>query len=101
MKGRSKEAIYNSIKAIPKVGGGTDFENVWKIINQNPQRQKQIAFLISDMEYYAPTIETKIPTNLYYLPIANIPWSDIQRMTKNFLDSTKHYKQNIRRNILY
>lgn len=101
VKGRSKEAIYNSIKAIPKVGGGTDFKNVWDIINQNPQRQKQIAFIISDMEYWAPSVETKIPTNLYYLPIANIPWSAIQRMTRNFLDSTKHYKQNIRRNILY
>ena len=101
VKGRSKEAIYNSIKKIPKVGGGTDFKNVWDIINQNPQRQKQIGFIISDMEYWAPTVETKIPTNLYYLPIANISWQAIQRMTRNFLDSTKHYKQNIRRNILY
>ena len=101
IKGRSKEAIYNNIRAIPKVGGGTDFKNIWKIINQNPQRQQQISFIISDMEYWAPTVEVNIPKNLYYLPIANIPWSEIQRMTKNFLNSTKHYKQNIRRNILY
>ena len=93
--------VYDLNNLANKLSEHTDFKNVWDIINQNPQRQKQIGFIISDMEYWAPTVETKIPTNLYYLPIANIPWQTIQRMTRNFLDSTKHYKQNIRRNILY
>lgn len=101
VKGRTPEAVYKTIQAIPKVGGGTDFENVWDIINRDPVRQRQISFLISDMEYTAPTVEKNIPKNLYYLPIANMPWSIIQRLTKEFLDSTKHYRRNIRRNILY
>lgn len=101
VRGRSKSAIYKDIQRIPKVGGGTDFKNVWDVINMDPQRQRQVSFLISDMEYTAPAVDTKIPTSLYYLPIANIPWKYIYDDTKRFLDSTKHYKQNIRRNILY
>lgn len=101
VKGRSKQAIYKSIQSIPKVSGGTDFKLVWDVINQRPERQKQIAFMITDMEYYAPSTESNIPKNLYYIPIANIPWQKIQHATKDFLNSIKHYKQKIRRNILY
>ena len=101
IKGRSKQAIYKSIQSIPKVSGGTDFKLVWDVINQRPERQKQIAFMITDMEYHAPSTETNIPKNLYYIPIANIPWKRIQNATKGFLNSIRHYKQKIRRNILY
>lgn len=101
IKGRSKQAIYKSIQSIPKVSGGTDFKLVWDVINQRPERQKQIAFMITDMEYNAPSTESNIPKNLYYIPIANIPWKRIQNATKDFLNSIKHYKQKIRRNILY
>lgn len=101
IKGRSKQAIYKSIQSIPKVSGGTDFKLVWDVINQRPERQKQIAFMITDMEYHAPSTETNVPKNLYYIPIANIPWQRIQNATKGFLNSIRHYKQKIRRNILY
>lgn len=101
IKGRSKQAIYKSIQSIPKVSGGTDFKLVWDVINQRPERQKQIAFMITDMEYHAPSTESNVPKNLYYIPIANIPWQRIQNATKSFLNSIKHYKQKIRRNILY
>lgn len=55
--GKSTSEIYKAIKNIPKVGGGTQYENVWTSIDQiekfNNQQRKasRLNFIITDFEY--------------------------------------------------
>lgn len=80
VQGKSAKRLYQEIQNIPKVSGGTDFENVWLMINEvsNSSRVKsqapRINFIVSDFEYY-PNKDRMFATNsphvkdTYYVPI--------------------------------
>lgn len=100
-KGKSPETIYKEITSIPKVSGGTDFSLVWDDIAENPAHRKQLAFVISDMDWNAPSTEPEVPKNVFYLPIVDSDWDNIRRCTERLLNSTRHYKTNLRKYFLY
>lgn len=93
-KHKSKDQILNTIKALTKASGGTDFANVWHDIKKN-----EIAFIISDMKYQAPPYESS-PKNCFYIPIQD-NWNSVKAATEKFYRSTKHCGYDIRPNILY
>lgn len=57
LKGRSLGQIYQQIQNVPKVSGGTEYENVWRMINEIDHRNQahgksyQLSFMITDFEY--------------------------------------------------
>lgn len=96
-KNKSPKQIYKSFLTIPKVTGGTDFENVWKkidqldILNEKTGKSYQLNFIITDFGYGLRRdrkFHRDQPShkNTYYVPISIEAqyWSSIKNMAKNF-----------------
>lgn len=99
---RSVNEIYNEFQTIQKVGGGTDYEQIWKYINRSKKRRKEISLIISDFEYYPPTTRFEHPPKLYYIPIdtSKWMWSHIVAEANQFCQNMYHVDKNIRKKIL-
>lgn len=78
--GKSSEQLYKEFIAIPKVTGGTDFENVWVSIDQIEKatssngQAPRINFIISDFEYRPNknryfNMKNASTNSTYYVPI--------------------------------
>lgn len=96
-KDKSIKEIYKSFLGIPKVTGGTEFENVWNKIdqldtlNQKHGKSYQLNFIITDFGYSLRrdrSFHKDQPSHkyTYYVPISSDPqmWSHITRMAKDF-----------------
>ena len=100
LKGRSLASVYAYFEIIPKVGGGTDFSNVWRYINISAKRRKELSLLITDFGDYAPQFNFVHPKNLYYIPIDQSNYDDIRNSAELFLNSMINAGHNIRSQIL-
>ena len=73
----SVKQIYNQIKAIPKVSGGTEYENVWNMIDTLQKKKfNMLNFVLTDFEYnvrqsYTPQLRNASVKKTYYLPLAS------------------------------
>lgn len=101
LKDKNYNAIYLEFERIPKVSGGTCFNQIWQYINDSPVRRSQLSIIISDMEYVAPNQYIIHPKNLYYLPCANMPYDRIVSSTEDLIKSMLHNNRNIRKQFLY
>lgn len=99
-KDKSLKDIYQAFKNTPKVGGGTDYEQIWHYINKTQKRSREVSIVISDFEYYAPNHHVKHPRFLYYAPISASNWSWITKSATNFAKSMLSICPNIRKHIL-
>lgn len=99
-KDKSLNGIYKEFQKIPKVSGGTDYENIWHFINASKKRKEELSIIITDFEYDAPNRYIKQPKNLYYLPTAT-NYSSIKHAANSFMRSMKHNDPNIRRKLLF
>ena len=98
-KNASPSLIYREIKAVPKVGGGTEYENVWNMIDAiNRQSQAfhqapRLNFMITDFAYdlnsgWTPRIHQPSTTSLYYMPMAanQNDYQTVREWAKTFAD---------------
>lgn len=80
-KNASIKQIYRQIQLVPKVTGGTEYENVWRMIdilekqNKYHQLSPQLNFVITDFEYnvsstWNPQLKNASTRNTYYVPLA-------------------------------
>lgn len=96
-KDRSTADIYNQFLAIPKVSGGTDFEQVWRKIELLDQQNKknnashQINFVITDFGYSLSSghkwhKDQAGVKHTYYVPISadQYTWEHIRKWAKEF-----------------
>lgn len=100
LKGKSEKQIYKEFQKVPKVDGGTDYEQIWHFINRSPKLQKEISIIISDFEYYAPNHFVKHPRFLFYAPISTSYWEGITRAAEGFAKSMLDICPNVRQQIL-
>lgn len=100
-KDKTPAQIYKQFQKVPKVAGGTDYEQIWRYINKNPKRRRELSLIITDFEYNAPNRFTPHPKNLYYLPCSHCSWAMIQRSATDFCHSMKHIDPNARSHILF
>lgn len=98
--GKSVKQIYNEFRKTPKVGGGTDYEQIWHYINRSRKLGKEVSIIISDFEYYAPNHYVKHPRFLYYAPISTSNWSTIISEAEYFSKSMLGICPDIRKHIL-
>ena len=98
--GRTTKQIYQEFKNTPKVGGGTDYEQIWHYINRSKKLGKEVSIIISDFEYWAPNHYVKHPRFLYYAPISAHNWTSITNAAKSFAQSMLNICPNIRKHIL-
>ena len=80
-KNVSPSLIYRQIKAIPKIDGGTEYENVWRTIDLIDRQSRaahqaaRLNFMITDFAYdlsslWSPQLHSPSTTRLFYLPMA-------------------------------
>ena len=101
LEGKSKLAIYEEFRRVPKVNGGTDYEQIWNFINCSKKRSRELSIIISDFEYTARSKFVRHPKNLYYIPCSTMNWNSIIREAEYFAKSVIHSEPNIRQHILF
>ncbi len=100
VKDHTPKQIYNEFKNTPKVGGGTDYEQIWHFINRSEKLGKEVSIIISDFEYWAPNHFVKHPRFLYYAPISTSNWKGITQAAEGFAKSMLSICPGIRKHIL-
>lgn len=100
-KDKSLTAIYAEFQKIPKVGGGTDYEQIWHYINRSKKRRRELSLIITDFEWYAPNHYVKHPKNLYYIPCSHMDWDAMTRAATSFCNSMKNIDPNCRTHLLF
>lgn len=99
--GKTQTAIYNQFQKVPKVTGGTDYEQIWNFINMSKKRKRELSIIITDFEWSARTSYVEHPKNLYYVPCSTMNWTRITRLAEYFCQSMLHNDPNIRKHILF
>lgn len=99
-KGRSKEHIRKIIKSVPKVSGGTDFQQVWDNINNLDARGKRLNIIATDFGFQPrsfPRIDH--PRNVVYVPAFNrsnsYGWNQVRHYAANFTNAMRAHDSNI------
>lgn len=101
IKDKSNIQIYNEFQKVPKVSGGTDYEQIWNFININQKRKRELSLIVTDMEYSAPSHYVEHPKNLYYIACSNMDWKRILRHASRFCDTMSHIDPNCRSRLLF
>lgn len=99
-KDKSVGAVYAEFQKIPKVDGGTNYEQIWHYINESAKRKRELSIIMTDFEYHAPNHYVKHPKNLYYAPISHTDWDSILYYAKSFCESMKNIDPDCRAHLL-
>lgn len=89
-KDKSVKQIWEEFRRIPKVSGGTDYQQIWDYINISKTRKKRFSLIITDFEWRAAPERIDHPKNLYYAPCAGMDWPRMSLHAKEFAKSVKH-----------
>lgn len=87
---KSVPQIWNEFRRIPKVSGGTSYDQIWRYIQASPARRERFSLIITDFEWHPPSQIVEHPKNLYYAPIASSDWSQITYWAANYAKSMRH-----------
>ena len=69
VKGRTQKQIYDMIMALPKVGGWTDFAQIYDYINISAERGRRLNIIATDLEWWPGSGQTiRHPNNTFYVP---------------------------------
>lgn len=100
-KDRSITQIYNQFRKVPKVTGGTDYEQIWHYINNSPKRTRELSLIITDFEWTPRNAYVKHPDNLYYIPCSHVNWDYLLISAKDFCRDMLRNEPNIRKRLLF
>lgn len=100
IRDRSKRDIYHEFEKVPKVTGGTDYEQIWRYINQSQVRKREFSLILSDFEWSPSSRAVDHPKNLYYMPCLNMDWDRMCRCAEDFGKSMLRIEPSIRSRIL-
>lgn len=98
---KSAKQVYAEFQKVPKVTGGTDYAQIWRYIDENPKRRRELSIIITDFEYHAPNRFVKHPRNLYYIPCSNMDWDYMVHCAEGFVKSMRHIDPNCRKHLLF
>lgn len=98
--GKTVREIYDIFKRVPKVSGGTDYEQIWHYINRSQKRRREVSLIVSDFEWTAPNHYVEHPRFLYYAPISCTSWQSLVAEAKTFAKSMLAICPEIRKHIL-
>lgn len=100
-KDRSLKKVYAAFQKIPKVDGGTDYEQIWHYINASAKRRRELSIIMTDFEWTAPNKYVKHPKNLFYIPVSHVDWSGLTYWAEQFVKSMAHIDPNCRARLLF
>ena len=91
IKDRSVNQVWKQFAAVPKVSGGTDYEQIYTFINEHPTLRRRLNLVITDFEWWPGSYHIDVPENLYYVPIS-VPsgyYSSLRGSAMSFVRSMK------------
>jgi hypothetical protein len=88
-KGKSPAQIFNEFRRIPKVTGGTDFQQVWDYINASNVRRRRLSLMVTDFAWSPPPLRLEHPPNLHYAPCSRMDWDDITSYADGFVTNMR------------
>lgn len=91
IKNRSLIQVWKQFAAVPKVSGGTDYEQIYKFVNENPPLKRRLNLVITDFEWWPGSYHIDVPENLYYVPIS-VPDNWYESLRQSAIDFTHHMK---------
>ena len=100
-KDRSLKEVYAAFQKIPKVDGGTNYEQIWHYINASAKRRRELSIIMTDFEWTAPNRYVKHPKNLFYIPVSHVDWDGITYWAEHFVKSMAHIDPNCRARLLF
>ena len=103
-KNKTAKQIYQQFSRVQKVGGGTDYEQIWTYINASKKRRREFSLIITDFEWRVPSGHKVHPTNLHYFPTASrssYDWDYLVRSAKEFATDMLHIDPKIRQKMLF
>lgn len=88
IQGRSVTRVWQQFTRIPKVSGGTDYEQIWDFINAHPKLGRRLNLVITDFEWCPNSYHVDVPQNLYYIPISveDYHYSYLRHSAMNFVE---------------
>lgn len=87
---KSVPQIWKEFRRIPKVSGGTDYQQIWDFINASPARKRRLSLVITDFEWHPPTTREEHPKNLYYAPCSSMNWNEITSWAQRYVNGMRH-----------
>lgn len=100
-KDKSVKAVYAEFQRIPKVSGGTNYEQIWHYINASKKRKRELSLIMTDFEWTAPNRFVQHPKNLYYMPISHTDWNSLTYWAEAFCKSMQHIDPDCRKKLLF
>jgi len=100
IRDRSKRDIYREFEKVPKVTGGTDYEQIWRYINASSKRKHEFSLILSDFEWSPSSRPVDHPKNLYYMPCLNMDWDRMRQCAEDFGRSMIRIEPSIRSRIM-
>lgn len=91
IKDRSVNQVWKQFAAVPKVSGGTDYQQIYTFINEHPALRRRLNLVITDFEWWPGSYHIDVPENLYYVPIS-VPsgyYSSLRSSAISFVCSMK------------
>lgn len=88
--GKSVNAIWEEFRRIPKVDGGTSYDQIWRYIEASEKRKTRLSLILTDFEWTPGTRAEPHPKNLYYAPIATANWPRLVHWAQNYCRSMAH-----------
>jgi hypothetical protein len=100
-KDKSTAEVYRQFQRLPKVTGGTNYEQIWNYIEKSKKRKRELSIIMTDFEYYAPNHFVKHPKNLYYMPMSNMDYKEMVSWAERFCKSMMHIDPSIMKHMLF
>lgn len=100
VENKSLRQIWKEFRRVPKVAGGTNFQQIWDYINASTTRKRRLSLMITDFEWDPPSTRVEHPPNLYYAPCSAKDWTLMVQYAADFADSMRHIDPSIRQKLL-
>lgn len=98
--GKSVAQIWQQIKRLPRITGGTSYDQIWSYVNRNKERRRRLSIVLTDFEWIVPRAQHEHPKNLYYAPCSNMDWSRMQYWAKRYIRQMQHIEPDMPRRMM-
>lgn len=87
--GRVFEDVWEDFLNLPKVSGGTDFSQIWRHIDSDPELRDRISLVVTDFGWKNRAYSVDHPENLYYAPVqvSDRQWPKVREWAEKFIGS--------------
>ena len=98
----TKETAWKRLQSVPKVSGGTNFQNVWDYIHQHPKRTSELSIMITDFcDFPDSSYHRQLPKNLYFVPCGGMDIARLKSYAEQFYAKTVRLDRNLRQKIIF